>query len=120
MKKSGSTLSAGLLSKDVALVEIIAAFALLVGLQFLITFTMTRWPRMEGIVKTEPRIVFRHGQYLERAMRVERLTRREIDAAIRAANAADSDKVAAVILETDGSLSVVLGSTATEVLPAQE
>jgi uncharacterized membrane protein YcaP (DUF421 family) len=40
-------------------------------------------------------------------MRAERITRDEILAAVRASGTADVGKVAAVVLETDGSLSVI-------------
>jgi uncharacterized membrane protein YcaP (DUF421 family) len=40
-------------------------------------------------------------------MRAERITREEILAAVRASGAPDQGQIAAVVLETDGSLSVV-------------
>jgi uncharacterized membrane protein YcaP (DUF421 family) len=40
-------------------------------------------------------------------MRAERITREEILAALRASGAAEPQAIAAVVLETDGSLSVI-------------
>jgi uncharacterized membrane protein YcaP (DUF421 family) len=47
------------------------------------------------------------GALLESALRDERVTPEEIDAAVRAAGLGDVAETAAVVLETDGSFSVV-------------
>jgi uncharacterized membrane protein YcaP (DUF421 family) len=51
-------------------------------------------------------------------MRAERITREEILAAVRANGAADVGEVAAVVLETDGSLSVILDAGGADGLAA--
>jgi uncharacterized membrane protein YcaP (DUF421 family) len=103
----GSTLSAGLLNKDIALAEIVLAFALLVGLQYTITRAVLWWPALEAVVKSEPRMVLRNGKFLHDAIRDERLTVREVEAAIRAHGMGSIQDTKAVILETDGSFSVI-------------
>ena len=47
------------------------------------------------------------GRFLERAMRAQRITREEILAAVRASGTAEIAGIAAVVLETDGSISVI-------------
>ena len=96
-----------LLSKSVALAEGLLAFALLVGLQWAVAKLSVRSPRFSGLVKAEPKLLLHRGRFLDDALRDERVTRDEVLAALRAAGAADAAGVAAVVLETDGSLNVI-------------
>jgi uncharacterized membrane protein YcaP (DUF421 family) len=103
----GSTLASVLLTKDIALLEGILAFALLIFLQFAITWLSVRSDRIQGIVKATPQLLLHRGQPLPDAMRRERVTREELAAAIRAQGIGSLEDVDAVVLETDGSLSVL-------------
>ncbi len=107
----GSTLATVLLSKDVALFEGIAAFFLLIGLQFAITYLSVRSRRVENWVKSEPSLLFFEGRFLPQSLRRERVTEAEVRAAVRAQGAGEMEKVAAVVLETDGSLNVIKTET---------
>ena len=53
----GSTLATVLLSRDVSLAEGLTAFALLIGLQYAITWLSVRFPVVEMSVKSEPRLL---------------------------------------------------------------
>lgn len=103
----GSTLATLLLSKDVALAEGVLAFALLILLQYAVTWTSVRSRRFEGWVKAEPQLLLHDGSFLDGAMRRERVTRDEVLAAMRQEGHDDPSKVRSVVLETDGSMSVV-------------
>jgi len=103
----GSTLSAVLLNKSISLAEGVTAFALLISLQFAITWLSVRFRGVEEIVKSEPALLLRHGEFLDRALRSQRITRHEVMSAIRAHGKSEAHEIAAVILETDGSMSVV-------------
>jgi uncharacterized membrane protein YcaP (DUF421 family) len=103
----GSTLATVLLSKDVALAEGVVAFALLVLLQYAITWLSVRSDRVRTLVKAEPCLLLRDGRFLPEAMRRERVTEDEVQAAARAQGIASLQVVAAVVLETDGSFSVI-------------
>nr|WP_245185963.1 YetF domain-containing protein [Falsiroseomonas frigidaquae] len=96
-----------MLSKSVALLEGLVAFALLAGLQFGVAWLSVRSPRFDGLVKSEPTLLLHRERFLDGAMRIQRVTRAEVLAALRGSGAADAGSVAAVVLETDGSLSVV-------------
>ncbi len=102
----GSTLSSVLLSSDVALVEGVTAMALLVLLQYVVAWLSVRSRSVEGLVKSEPTLVYREG-FLHGPMRRMRVTEDEVRQAARTAGQAGLDAVAAVVLETDGSLSVL-------------
>ncbi|TDH58761.1 DUF421 domain-containing protein [Dankookia rubra] len=103
----GSTLATVLLSKSVALVEGLTAFTLLAGLQYLVAWLSVRSPRFGDLVKSEPTLLLHRGRFLDGAMRVQRVTRAEVLAALRGSGIAEAGQVAAVVLETDGSLSVI-------------
>ncbi|MEP6594284.1 MAG: YetF domain-containing protein [Acidobacteriota bacterium] len=103
----GSTLATVLLSKDVALADGLLALGLLVALQFVMTWTSVRVGWVRRAVTGEPRMLLHQGTSLPAAMRAARVTREELLAAVRAAGVAALDDVEAVVLETDGSFSVV-------------
>lgn len=103
----GSTLAAILLNKDVSLAQGVLALALLIGMQFVVTWSSVRTRWVRKIVTGEPALVLYQGQYLPAALRWTRVTRDEVRAAVRTAGLAALDEVEAVVLETDGSFSVV-------------
>lgn len=103
----GSTLATVLLTKDVALAEGALAFALLIGLQFLVTWTSVRAEWVRQVVTGEPLMLLYHGEMLPAALRRARVTESEVRAAIRSAGLASLADAEAVVLETDGSFSVI-------------
>lgn len=103
----GSTLATITLTGNVALVEGVLGLILLIGLQYLIATASVRWRSVERWVKAEPRLLLIDGTFDDRAMREERITRDELLASVRSSGLGDLSLVAAVVLETDGSLSVV-------------
>lgn len=103
----GSTLATILLSKSVSLAEGLLALGLLIALQFAITWSAVRSPWFAGLVKSEPTLLVRRGQFLDGALRAQRMTREEVLAALRTNGTADLAQVAAVVLETDGSISIL-------------
>lgn len=103
----GSMLAAAFMNRDLALVEVIGAFAILVLLQAVLTWSSVRSDWFERLVKSEPQLLYHRGQFLWDAMRKERVTESEIDAAIRAQGHGSAECVASVVLETDGTMSIV-------------
>jgi uncharacterized membrane protein YcaP (DUF421 family) len=103
----GSTLSTVLLNKQVALAEGVLAFALLCGLQFSVTWSSVRWSWVRSAVKSEPTLLWVRGEPLDRAMRQQRVTLDEVRAAVRAEGIHEMAGVDAIVLETDGTLSVI-------------
>ena len=103
----GSTLATILLSKDVALAEGVLAIVLLVGLQYVIAWSSVHSGRFQGFIKAEPALLLHRGRFLDDALRAERVTREEVLAVLRSNGVDDPAGVAAVVLETDGSFSVL-------------
>lgn len=102
----GSTLATVLLSADIALAEGVTALALLVTLQYVVAWASIRSRRVTSLVKSEPALVYRGG-FLPAAMRRERLGEEELAQAARGQGYADLSEVAAIVVETDGSLSIL-------------
>lgn len=105
----GSTLATILLSKDVSLLEGLTAFALLIFMQYTMTFMAVRWKGFSKFIKSEPKLLYLDGSFIESAMKKERINEVEILQAVRNQGTGSMEKVKAVVLETDGSLSVISG-----------
>jgi uncharacterized membrane protein YcaP (DUF421 family) len=103
----GSTLATVLLANDVALAEGVLALALLAALQYAVTWTSIRSRRVRRWVKASPTLLVHRGEVLADAARAVRVSEDEIEAALRQAGLASIREAAAVVLETDGSISVV-------------
>lgn len=116
----GSTLATVLLSESVALAEGVLALALLIVLQYAITWLSVRSPRFQELIKAQPTMLVYRGDFLPAALVEQRVTREEVMAILRAQGSTDLDTVLAVVLETDGSFSVLSGGAADEGTPVLE
>lgn len=87
---------------------------ILVFLQYAITWTSFRVPWISRAIKSEPTLLVQRGMFIESAMRRQRVTHTEVLAALRGKGIAAVEESAAVVLETDGSISVVPKSGAAE------
>ncbi|MFN6946894.1 MAG: DUF421 domain-containing protein [Cytophagaceae bacterium] len=103
----GSTLAAVIVNKEIALVDGVLGFAILIFLQHLITWTSYRSKRFTKLIKSEPSILYYKGKYLTKTMEQERVTKEEIIASIRQHGNPDMNSIEAIVLETDGSLSII-------------
>lgn len=103
----GSTLATILLNRDVALAEGVLAFALLIGIQYLVTWTSVRVPWIRKTITGEPALLVYEGKLMPSAMKRARVTEDEINSAVRSAGKHTFEHIKAIVLETDGSFSVV-------------
>jgi uncharacterized membrane protein YcaP (DUF421 family) len=102
----GSTLATVLLSRSVPLAEGVLALALLIYLQYAITWASVRSDRVKRLVKSEPTLLVHKGEYLDAALVRQRVTRDEVEAALRQSGQRTMSKGTSVVLETDGSMTV--------------
>jgi len=108
----GSTLATILLSSDVSWAEGATALALLACLQFVVAWTTTHLPGGRSVITARPTLLLDDGRLLPDALREQRVTEGEIRQAVRATGSGDLGSIAAVVLESDGSLSVISASQA--------
>ena len=103
----GSILGSTILSKDTSLLQGITGFAVLVFLQFLITWLSVRSKEVQEFIKAKPTLLLYRGQMNYDALKQQRVTESEILGSIRTNGIAAIEDVEAVVLETDGSFSVI-------------
>jgi len=103
----GSALASTILSPSVSLAEGLTALVVLVLLQALLAFLGSRFDWARRAMKAEPTLVVHRGTLLRDAMLKTRLSEAAVLAAIRASGEADLSDVHAVVLETNGQISVI-------------
>ena len=103
----GSTFATVILSKDVVVSDGAFALLLIILLQYLITWLSVRVPWIENLVKSKPTLLYFKNAFRDTEMKSKRVSKSEILSAIRASSIGDLNQVEAVVLETDGSFSVI-------------
>ena len=103
----GSLGASTILLKDIPFVEGVSSILVLYLLQFLVTKYASISPQFSSFILSEPRIVFYQGQFLPDAMRAERLTRQEIECAMRSEGVHRFDDVEAIVFESDAKLTII-------------
>lgn len=106
----GSTLATIVLSRDVPLVEGVLAMALLILLQYLVTWLSVRSRALRRVVASEPSLLLHEGEFLHATMRRERVTEDEVRQALRKGGVEEPAGARAVVLESDGTFSVIAAS----------
>ncbi|MEM6500580.1 MAG: YetF domain-containing protein [Cyanobacteria bacterium P01_C01_bin.89] len=103
----GSVLASALLLKDVSFMQAILGASGLIGAQFLITWLSIRANFTQKWIKAQPRLLLFKGQLQEEALKFERVVENEVYAAVRSQGFASLCDIDAVVLEADGSFSVI-------------
>jgi uncharacterized membrane protein YcaP (DUF421 family) len=103
----GSTLATILLNADVSWSEGAAALVLLVVLQFAISRVSAWLPRGRSVVNARPTLLLRDGSAIKTALADQRVTEAELCQAVRSSGYGSLTQIAAVVLESDGTLSVI-------------
>jgi uncharacterized membrane protein YcaP (DUF421 family) len=66
-------------------------------------------PTFRDTIENDPTMLMRDGEFVEAALKRTRVSRADVMAKLRGANALDLSKVRAVVLETTGDISVLHG-----------
>lgn len=103
----GSTLATILLSQKVALAEGVTAFIVLIGMQYIVAWLSVRSKTVKKLSKSSPSLLWYNGDFCHDQMKKERIVEAEINQAVREAGHSSIEEVQAVILETNGTLSVL-------------
>ncbi|WP_182354674.1 DUF421 domain-containing protein [Flaviflexus huanghaiensis] len=103
----GSVMATIMLSSDVSLSEGIVTLSVLAGLQVIVAVINSRVPAARGLITSSPALLIRDGQVLSEALKVNRLSESALRQAIRMTGIGGLDQVGAVILETNGTMSVI-------------
>ncbi|GAB1420212.1 DUF421 domain-containing protein [Anaerolineales bacterium] len=103
----GSTFASVIISPEVTLIDGLIAFVLLLSAQYGITKAAFHWKAVDHLIKSEPTLLYIDDQFLEENMQSTRVTEDEIYAEIRQNNITCLKEVYAVVLETNGMLSIL-------------
>jgi uncharacterized membrane protein YcaP (DUF421 family) len=103
----GSTLATIALSSEVSAAEGATAIVFLAAAQYAVARASVRWRAVRRAIRADPVEVFADGRFVGEAMRAARLTEEEVRQAVRGSGSGDLGTIASVVLETDGTLSVI-------------
>ncbi|WP_342373223.1 DUF421 domain-containing protein [Propioniciclava soli] len=103
----GSMLSAIILPNEVSLAGGALGLGLLILFQALIATLTSRRPGVRSAVTASPALLLEDGRVLKDALRAHRMAESELRQAVRQSGHGDVHQIAAVVLETDGTLSVI-------------
>ena len=103
----GSVLASILLSTKDTFGQGILGFALLVLFQYILTWISVRSSLIQKLIKAEPALLLYKGQLKHDVLKQERVAEGEVLAALRSSGVSAIENVDAVVLETDGSFSVI-------------
>lgn len=102
----GSLASSGILLRDVAVLDALAAIIALALCQFALTAAVRRSGKAEKMVKAEPLLLLHRGKLLEANLASARISIAELRAVLRREGVAEPQEAAWVVLETNGELTV--------------
>lgn len=103
----GAVLGRSLTAHGVSLAEGLLALALLLVLQYVLARTQTRSRRLFGILSNSPALLYLDGSFRDDVLDRHRLTEADVRAAVRKDGFGSMSQVEAVVLESNGALSVV-------------
>lgn len=103
----GASFGRILTAREVALIEALTAFTLLLGLQYVVSWLQVRVPGFGHLVTAPPTLLYYQGRYLRDAMKHEFVTEAELHTAVREQGLASFDQVEAIVLESDGQFAVI-------------
>lgn len=103
----GSAFGRVLTARDVAVVEVIAAFGALVALQQVVAWLWGRSPGLRAYVTSPPAVLYRSGELFETVLRRKGLRQDDLRTAARQAGFGSLNDVEVIMLESNGAFSVV-------------
>jgi len=103
----GSTLASTILDPGTTLADGVLALGVLILLQYVLSWLCVTSSKVDTIVNGEPTLVFYDGDFLWNTMKRERVSPEEVRAAARNDGTLNMDLIDSIVLETDGTFSVV-------------
>ena len=110
----GSLVATIPLQSSVTLARGVVIIAMFLALQRIVKFLNRRWPMVRAVTRSDPTLVVYDGRMLEDRARAAHLPPGDIRAAVRSAGLVSLQQAFAVVLEIDGSLSVIRRAEATD------
>jgi uncharacterized membrane protein YcaP (DUF421 family) len=103
----GDAVQQGLTQDDYSLTGAVLAVGTIAVLQVGVSYFNFRFPRFRPWLDGEPVVIVQDGKPIDRNMRRERLSLRDVAEAARGQGIASLDEVAWAVMETSGSISFI-------------
>jgi uncharacterized membrane protein YcaP (DUF421 family) len=103
----GASFGRVLTAKEVAIVEALTAFAVLILLHVASTLLRVRSREFALWADGAPVLLYYQGRFLRDAMRRERIDQEALETAIRRSGQGSLSAVAAIVMETDGEFAII-------------
>ncbi|MCO6149427.1 DUF421 domain-containing protein [Flavobacterium sp. NRK1] len=103
----GSAFATVTLNKDVVLADGLLVLALLILLQYIITWLSVRYKYVNNLITNKPALLAYNGNIYDDTLIKERITYDELEEALRKSGITDISGTRAVILETAGNITVI-------------
>ena len=103
----GSLVATIPLQSSVTLTRGVVILATFLALQRALKAANRRWPHAGTVIRGDPTLVLYDGRVIDERTRALHLTDNDVRAAVRSAGLASLDQALAVVLEIDGSWSVI-------------
>lgn len=111
----GSVLANIIVNHETLFWEGIVAFCLLVSLQYISTWLSAHSTKVQKLLKSQPTLIYYDNHYDKGKMKKERITEAEVRQSIRKDGYISLEDIAAIILESDGTLTVMKESQKREI-----
>lgn len=96
-----------LTAKSVSFFEAFTTFALLVTLQFIISYISVRSEKFRKFTTSQPTLLYYKGEFLRKNMKKERLNEEDVLGAVRAKRISSIAQVEAIVFESNGNVTVI-------------
>ncbi|MFW5873015.1 MAG: DUF421 domain-containing protein [bacterium] len=103
----GSSLASIALNKNIPLAEGVTAIILFIGFQFMLTWLSVRVKAVKTLITSSPSLLFYKGNFLNKTMKRERITVKEIFNASRQKGISTLEEIEMIILETTGDITII-------------
>lgn len=117
----GAAIGRAMLTKDQTIVQTCFAVFLLIAFQYILSWASVRWEWFCKLIVPSPAVLYHQGDFVRPVLRKERVSEDEVMAAVHEKGIAQIEEVDAVILGSNGELSVLLkpGKTSAAQAPLQ-
>lgn len=96
-----------LTAKGVSISEALTAFILLACLQYIFSTLELKFPYFKKLASSPPKILYYNNGFIENNLRSERINKDVLMGTVRKKGLSDLEDVEMIILESDGSFSVI-------------
>lgn len=103
----GSIFATLVLDASISIASGITAMLALIFYQFIISWLSVRSKKFTKILKASPTLLYYEGHYFVDTLKKERVAMDELKQAVRSSGFSEIEEIVAIVLETDGTLSVI-------------